>query len=157
MLDYKILASKPNIQIPSKADDSEYVICKDLCVSSLNGAAKITEYKLVTVTNEYIARPDLVSLAMYGTDEYADIICKVNNISNPFELNAGMELIIPNFGNISNVFKRPIKSATIKDNNLISNIKKTNQKPKNSSRNPSEQLIGDTTFVVDKTNKIVYY
>lgn len=41
-------------------------------------------------------RPDLVSLAYYGTENYADIICKYNGISNPFSLAKDDIIKIPN-------------------------------------------------------------
>jgi hypothetical protein len=157
MLDYNILSNKPYIKIPSKFDESEYVLCKDLSASTLNLKSKIVVYKMVTITPDYIARPDLVSLAMYGTDEYADIICKINGISNPFELNEGMELIIPEFSNIYDVFSSAAASSTVADNSFIGKGIKTNQKAKNMVRKPSEQIIGDSNFTIDKTNKIVIY
>jgi hypothetical protein len=111
----------------------------------------------VTVTKDYIARPDLVSLAMYGTDQYGDIICKVNGISNPFELNAGMTLLIPDLQMVLSTFKQNVKSSTILDNDEITNIRKNNQKLKNERRTPNEQVIGESNFVIDKAHRIVYY
>ena len=52
-------------------------------------------YNIFEVTKEYIARPDLISLDAYGDGMFTDIICKLNGVSNPFELNEGMKLIIP--------------------------------------------------------------
>ena len=45
-----------------------------------------------------IARPDLLSYDLYGDELYADILCKLNGISNPLELNEGMIIIIPSPG-----------------------------------------------------------
>ena len=157
MLNYNILESKPAIQIPSDADGLDYVVCKDLFTNSIGKNINIEDFNLLTVTREYTARPDLISLAIYGSDEYADVLCKVNGISNPFELNEGMVLIIPKFGNIENMFTRSSKSELINDNDTIGNIQKTNQKPKNSVRNPAEQVVGDKNYTIDKQNKIVYY
>ena len=53
------------------------------------------DYNIFTVPEEYIARPDLLSLDAYGSTMYADVICKINGISNPFELNEGDKLILP--------------------------------------------------------------
>lgn len=58
-------------------------------------------YRVYTMEEAYIARPDLVSLAVYGTDNFADIICKLNGISNPAELNEGMSLIVPIFDDLT--------------------------------------------------------
>jgi hypothetical protein len=157
MLNYNILNSKPLIKIESDKDDSSTVVCKDLAANSINPRGSIENFTVVEITKEYIARPDLVSLAMYGTDEYADIICKVNGLSNPFELNAGMQLLIPAFSNVTGLFKRSVKSDFADDSSTIGKVAKTNQKAKNETRNPAEQTIGDSTFVIDKANKIVYY
>jgi hypothetical protein len=42
------------------------------------------------------ARPDLVSVRVYGEDTYQDHICKMNGISNPYSLNVDDVLVIPN-------------------------------------------------------------
>lgn len=47
------------------------------------------------------ARPDLVSLRVYGEDTYQDHICKVNGIPNPYALNVDDALIIPNTVSLS--------------------------------------------------------
>ena len=44
-------------------------------------------YNIFEVTEEYVARPDLISYDAYGDEMYTDVICKLNGISNPFELN----------------------------------------------------------------------
>jgi hypothetical protein len=40
-------------------------------------------------------RPDLISNLYYGNENYADIICKYNNISNPFSLERNQLIKIP--------------------------------------------------------------
>lgn len=42
------------------------------------------------------ARPDLVSLRVYGEDTYQDYICKLNGISNPYSLDLDDTLAIAN-------------------------------------------------------------
>ena len=42
------------------------------------------------------ARPDLVSVRVYGEDTYQDQICKMNGIPNPYALNVNDVLVIPN-------------------------------------------------------------
>lgn len=158
MLNYTILASKPTIKIPSNADDTDAVICKDLCANSISKNSSISDFKLLEVQPEYVARPDLISLAIYGTDDYTDIICKINGISNPFELNTGMMLLIPNFDSINNLITRSAASDIVTTSNTnIGKKEKINQKAKNADRSPGEQIIGDSTFIIDRTNKIVFY
>ena len=68
-----------------------------------------------------------------------------------------MELIIPAFESILTFFKQRRRSSTILDSDEISKVIKNNQKAKNESRSPAQQTIGDKNFVIDKTNRIVYY
>ena len=100
MLDYNILSQKPTI---TTVKDGEYVTYKDLLSQTYNGRF-IQGGRFVQVEKYYIARPDLISLAVYGDDKYGDIICKINGISNPFELNEGMILYTPDIGVITNLF-----------------------------------------------------
>lgn len=89
-MNYPILHKKAKTKIYKDGNPYEMY---DLLSKTFNE----TKYsgKVILVTKEYIARPDLVSYVSYGTDSYADIICKINGISNPFELNEGMCLFIP--------------------------------------------------------------
>ena len=100
MLDYNILSQKPDITV---VKNGEYVTYKDLLSQTYNGNF-IQGGRIVYVEKYYIARPDLISLAVYGDDKYADIICKINGISNPFELNEGMYLYTPDIGIVSKLF-----------------------------------------------------
>ena len=54
-----------------------------------------------------IMRMDLVSKAQYDTDEYADLLLKYNDISNPFTLNFNDILYIPSMETIANDVKVP--------------------------------------------------
>lgn len=156
MLNYGILNSKPIIK---KNVDGVEIQYKDLLSSSVNTSINtIVNYKIIEVTPEYVARPDLISYAVYGDDTYADVICKVNDISNPFELNTGMVLIIPDLMFVNNFVVKKKASAIITDENVeISAVEQSNRKNKSDRRSPAEQTIGDTTFIIDRTNKIVYY
>ena len=48
-----------------------------------------------TVTQDEEMRIDLISFNYYGTEDYLDIICKFNGISNPFSLEQGQILKVP--------------------------------------------------------------
>ena len=54
-------------------------------------------YRAIEVSPEHVARPDLVSKILYDTTIYGDLICRLNGISNPFELNEGDVLIVPEY------------------------------------------------------------
>lgn len=111
---------------------------------------------LAIVEEEYIARPDLVSLALYGDDIYADIICKLNGISNPFELNAGMTLLLPSFDSLKDF---TIKSSQKWAESELVNPTVSAPQPKhtNQPRQPNEAVIGDSRFNIDRTSQIVVY
>lgn len=91
MLEYPILYKKPTVTLYKDGEKYEMI---DLLSKVYNGDADIYG-NTFRVTKEYIARPDLISFAIYGTDKYGDMICKVNGISNPFELNENMLIFAP--------------------------------------------------------------
>lgn len=174
MLDYNILSQKANVTLYK---DDEKITFKDLLSETY-----VKEYnstgQMIMVNKYYVARPDLISLAIYGTDQYADIICKVNGISNPFELNEGMLLFIPNsttinnyftgdagnseddFVNSSKIYSKKRNSINKKDK-TISRIDKNSdsslKKYNNQKRSPGEQTILDKNYTIDKDLGIVIY
>ena len=156
MLNYTSLASKPEM---SRMIDGKKVSYKDLLCHTLNDEEPMFEgITFITVVDDYVARPDLISLAVYGTDEYADIICKINGISNPFELNTGMILLIPSLSNLTFFYTNRPASATFEsDSTPISTTKKNFQKTKAERRRPSEQTVGSKNFIVDLSNKMIIY
>lgn len=156
MLNYAVLEGKP---ILTKTVDGVKVNYKDLLSESIRDKnSTLYDFRVIYVTADYIARPDLISLAAYGDDGLADIICKINGISNPFELNEGMTLVIPPYIYARNfVTAGKVSSVITNKDDVISAREQTNRKQKNERRSPAEQTIGDNTFIIDRTNKIVYY
>lgn len=149
MLDYSVLNLKTEMQ-------SDYL--GETIYNMLDYTFTIPynySYNIFEVTKEYIARPDLISLDAYGDTMYADIICKLNGISNPFELNEGMKLIIPSPEDITNFIVEP--SIKDRDENWCSSSQGTRSKTKNSKRQANEAIIGDTRFKIDKKNGIIIY
>lgn len=116
---------------------------------------KTYTYNVFEVTNEYIARPDLISYDAYGDTMYADVICKLNGISNPFELNAGMKLIIPSPESIMDFAVKP--SLKDLDSNWGSSTRSRTTKTKKSKRQANEAIVGDVRFKIDKTNGVIIY
>lgn len=106
---------------------------------------------------KYIARPDLIALDAYGDTSYTDIICKLNGISNPFELNMGTLLILPGASEI-NQFSHSAPIDEIESNfgkdgtNII-----MKQKKKTDTRQTNEAIVGDTRFKIDRNKGIVIY
>lgn len=113
-------------------------------------------FTIFEVTRDYIARPDLISKDVYDTDRYADILCKLNGISNPFELNEGMKILIPSSDNLSDFIGK------FDGNNIEGRSQKSGNKPKattksNKKRKANEAVVGDTRFKVDPQVGIIIY
>lgn len=70
-------------------------------------------YQLVRIPKSMVARPDLISLATYNDASYADLICKVNGISNMFELNENDVIIIPTYDYIEKFYREDIYDDTV--------------------------------------------
>lgn len=151
MLDYKIVNFKSKVS----RNGQEYV---DLMSKSFDKNVKMRG-QICVVNQYYVARPDLISLAFYHDDRYADLICKVNGISNPYELNEDDVLLIPDIECLQDAmknFNQP--SEFIKDDDdTLSEIDKKYRKMKNEARSPNQQVIGETNYVIDKSLGVVFY
>ena len=113
------------------------------------------QYELFQVTEKYIARPDLISTDIYGSIDHADVICKLNGISNPFELNAGMVLVIPSPDCVIDFVQFPTDNNV--DSRLLGASNKPKGKKKKEPRKANEALITDTRFKIDRENGVVIY
>lgn len=153
-LDYKILNKKPIVT-------RNGVKFQDLAVQTIDPNVEISGSFLV-VNKYYVARPDLISLAVYGDDKYADILCKINGISNPFELNENDVIILPHVETLMDLTNmEPVESIFVdgdKNNELVTSFMDTElQRDINSSRSPNEQTKGMTNIVVDDENGLILY
>lgn len=90
MFDSFILFRKPERLIKN---GSEKIV--DLAARTLKSTNIRIQSFIKTIDGEQ-ARPDLVSIRVYGEETYQDQICKANGISNPYSLNVDDSLIIPN-------------------------------------------------------------
>ena len=163
-MNYKTLSLKPITEIPcnydEEAENTGKVTCKDLLASPLGGNIEINNSMDIIVVNKYyVARPDLISLAVYGSDEYGDIICKFNGISNPFELNEDMVIYIPSKSDIDNILYKSGEGACelIESDSSIKKKLSVYTKKKTDARSPSMAVIGDTNYVIDKSAGLVFY
>ena len=157
MLNYNSLASKPEI---SRMIDGKKVTYKDLLCNTLSDEEPVFDgIEFIRVTDDYVARPDLISLAVYGTDQYADILCKINGISNPFELNEDMVIYIPSKSDIDNILYKSGEGACelIESDSSIKKKLSVYTKKKTDARSPSMAVIGDTNYVIDKSSGLVFY
>lgn len=147
MLSYSTLNLKSNI-------DSEYL--SETIINLLDTTFTIPDsytYNIFTVTKDYIARPDLISYDAYGDTMFGDVICKLNGISNPFELNVGMKIIIPSPEDIMNFVSRSVENNWENETNKNVGVIKN----KKSKRQANEAIIGDTRFKIDSTAGVIIY
>ena len=113
-------------------------------------------YEIIEITEKYVARPDILCKDIYGDTIYTDLICKLNGISNPFELNTGMVLIIPSPSEIINFMYKP--NINDLDTNVEGNVVTLpTAKTKKEKRKANDSVVGDTRFKIDKTRGVVIY
>ncbi len=111
-------------------------------------------YSIFRVPAEYVTRPDLISIDHYGSDDYTDIICKLNGISNPYELNEGMLIALPSTGML-NLFR--YDGDTIEESVSNETTQTPIAKKYNEKRKANEAVIGDTRYKIDKERRAVIY
>jgi hypothetical protein len=135
-----------------KRDTHSDVLGEDI-IELLSGNFVIPEdftYQLVEVGDSMIARPDLISYSVYSDDGYGDLICKLNGISNPFELNEGCILVCPSPADLWKFFV----DDTFQDGD---NKKTPKPKKKKEKRRPMEATQDDVRYTIDTGKHIVVY
>jgi len=151
MVDYNILSKKPFLSID---DDDKYI---DLLSPTYIYKDNVKGEFLV-VNEYYVSRPDLISLAIYGDDKYADIICKVNGISNPFELNEDDIIFLPAIDELMELTKPNIYPSTlVNENNNLANQNKDLRKKISEKRSPNEMVLGESNYIIDHSLGLVFY
>lgn len=86
------LDKKPTLVNPN--DNKEIV---DLTKSIFaKNVGSLNTYSTVKLNSHYQMRPDKVSFAEYGIDDYTEYILKYSGVSNPFSLDGDDVLFIPN-------------------------------------------------------------
>ena len=130
--------------------------------------------RTILVNEEYAMRPDLISMFAYGVDHYADIIMKFNGISNPFAINDGDLLLIPQLAGAKTFYKQPkptkkeieeIKRAFIDKNRFskptqdrLDKLKQLAESKKNGSPTiePSNKLKPGESAVTTKGGALIF-
>ena len=79
----------------------------DLTAPSFKYRRELGVKALHYVTQDQVGRIDKISEKYFGTGQYIDAICVINNIFNPFSVNEGDILAIPQLKNENLVYKRP--------------------------------------------------
>lgn len=107
----------------------------DLTVSIFSNKPNATGMQAYRIPEAYAMRADLISQAVYNTTEYAEFILKYNGISNPFSLNPGDIIMIPNVNDALSSINTNLNDIT-NDNTIDGNIYiDPDQKPKISQEN----------------------
>lgn len=160
-LDYTILSKKKIMTKKSDFEGSTTVQALDLLSGSVNRYNEFMGVDILIVQKEYIARPDLISLAIYGDDKYADFICKANGLSNPFELNENMIIICPSIELIESMMDTvPEVNEFVnkKSDKITSGLYKSNKKNPTEKRSPVEATIYDHNYTYKEgVRGIVFY
>lgn len=149
MIQHTVLTNKKQIR-------SEWL--QENIINLTDPTFKIPEsytYEILEVTEKYIARPDILSKDIYGDELFSDLLCKLNGISNPFELNVGTIMVIPSPECIMDFMKNPTVSEC--DTNISDIANKPVTKQKTEKRKANEAILGDKRFVIDKTRGVVIY
>lgn len=109
-------------------------------------------YRMIKVSKTHVARPDRLSYEFYDTDIYGDIICKVNNIPNPFELNENDIITIPAIENIQDFIYNNDDEDIDDELDAAPKAKKKNEK-----RKANESIVNDVRFKIDNTKRVIIY
>jgi len=87
-------------------DGDEY---KDLSSYSFKDS-NVSLQAIYVVTKETEMRMDLIALKYLGSTKYIDILCKINNIFNPFSIKYGDVLVIPKIDNDESIYDNVYKT-----------------------------------------------
>ena len=99
-------------------DDGTEVV--DLSESIFNNNIPMSQvYSVFKTRKEYEMRPDLVSIALYGTSDYTEMILKYSLISNPFALERDDIIYAVSLSDIYN----PIKESYVDNNGVFDAVK----------------------------------
>jgi hypothetical protein len=79
----------------------------DLTAPSFKYKRELGVKALHYVQQDQVGRVDKISQIYYGTGAYIDAICIVNNIFNPFSIQEGDVLAIPQLNQLDLVYRRP--------------------------------------------------
>jgi len=79
----------------------------DLTAPSFKYKAELGVKALHYVTIDQVGRVDKISQLYFGVGEYVDAICVINNVFNPFSIQEGDILVIPNLNQLDQVYRRP--------------------------------------------------
>lgn len=129
---------------------------------------KLTLHRFFVVKEEHLCRMDLLCQEVYNDPSLVDVLCKWNNITNPFSIQVGDVIICPTMKSLTSFYvTNPVskvealdtksswldpKRATKKDINRLEQMKKAAYKEKNGSTDPKPTNLlrdGEAPFVAN--------
>jgi hypothetical protein len=93
-------------------DGTNYV---DFSYNSINGFNNMLVTDIYVVTPETEMRIDLIAIKYFGNTYHIDLICKANNIFNPFDIKEGDVLIIPSITSDNEIYVNPTTNNAADD------------------------------------------
>lgn len=145
--------------ILDKKETFDSIYCEEEIVDLLSQTFRIPDdfrFNIMQTTEEHICRPDLVSYDAYGTPEHAELLMKLNGISNPFELNSDVYIIIPTYDYLEDFTIIPAKSthANIAVEEFIPAVASP---IKNTRRTTNDSLVGDNRYKINPATGVITY
>jgi len=115
-----------NAKIKISKDNTTEIVdfCEPTYIPDYN-SENFLVMKVIKVTAEYDRRVDLISLAVYGSDEYVDIIMKCNELSDPLQVRTSDVLVIPELNGAKKFYKNPNKESKEAKQKYIDSTKKS--------------------------------
>ena len=109
MISLRTLNNKYSVSKIFSSKDGDNDIFPDLTRSSINKEKwnQLSAGRKYRITEEDKMRADLVSRILYSDQSKFDLLLKFNSISNPFSLDTGYILLVPDDTDITNTIKKP--------------------------------------------------
>jgi len=84
----------------------------DLTFKSVNTDINPGYARVILVTREMVMRPDLVAHMYCGSHNKVGSLLKINSISNPFSVDEGDVLFIPDSQTLRDIIAKPVEAET---------------------------------------------
>lgn len=145
--------------ILDKKETFESLYCDEEIIDLLSQTFKIPDdfrFNIMQTTAEHICRPDLLSYDAYGTPEHAELLMKLNGISNPFELNEGVYIVIPAYDYLEQFQIIPAKStyADISTDEFVPTVQ---PQKKDKRRTTNDSLVKDNRYKINPATGVITY
>lgn len=130
--------------------------------------------EFITVDEQTAMRPDRISFLAYGITDYSDLIMKFNAISNPFSINVGDIILLPDIEFVNKTVQQ-VQEIDIKqqrnrvpsafnnklpkkDNNRVERLRQLASKYKNATkevRSPNRLANGESN--IDRRDGLLFF